>query len=81
MIPVIGLLLDLSMLIQRRNSITRGLYLSILCYIALPLAATMVQTIDYGYPLISCAVGISMILLVLGMTLEQNRECGNSGQT
>ena len=81
MIPVIGLLLDLSMLIQRRNSITRGLYLSILCYIALPLAATMVQTIDYGYPLISCAVGISMILLVLGMTLEQNRELGALART
>ncbi|MEE0095264.1 MAG: sensor domain-containing diguanylate cyclase [Oscillospiraceae bacterium] len=81
LIPVSGLLLDLSMLIQRRNSITRGLYLSILGYIALPLAATMVQTVDYGYPLISCAVGISMILLVLGMTLEQNRELGALART
>ena len=76
LIPMTGLFLDLSMLIQRRRSISSVMFVSMLSYIALPAIATVVQTVTYGYPFICCSVAVSMILMFLGITVEQNRELG-----
>ena len=75
-LPLCGMLLDLSMLVQRRHSISIELFLSLASYIALPVAAGIIQAWIYGYSLVGLSIGISMILMFLVMTVEQNRELG-----
>ena len=75
-LPLCGMLLDLSMLVQRRSSISTELFISLVSFIALPVAAGMIQVWFYGYSLVGMSVGISMILMFLVMTVEQNRELG-----
>ena len=76
LLPIAGLLLDLSMLIQQHKSISPILYVSMLVAILLPVAAAVFQWMYYGYTLLSTSVGVSMIVMFLVLTVEQNRELG-----
>ena len=74
LIPAVGMLLDLSLLMQYRKNIGHELYVAMLSYIALPLAALAVQTFYYGASLINIAISISMLLMFLETLIAQSRK-------
>lgn len=74
MIPVACMLADSSLLLQYRQRISRRQLVAIGSYIMLPLVGSLIQTVHYGWSLISVMVGISMILMFLVSMNEQNEE-------
>ena len=74
LIPVAGMLIDLSLLIQFRKNIRKKIFISMLSYIVLPLVAAAVQTFWYGVALINLSIGIAMIFMYIASTSEQNWE-------
>ena len=74
LIPAVGMLIDLSLLIRYKQNIGYELYVAMLSYIALPLAALAVQTFYYGVSLINIAISISMILMFLETLIAQSRK-------
>lgn len=76
LLPLICMMLDLSLLIEYRNQISRSILLAMGSYIALPLAAAAIQSIHYGTSLINISIGCSMILMYITATSEQNKELG-----
>lgn len=73
-LPVLGMLLDLSLLIQYGKNIGRQLLVSMISYIVLPLAAGLIQVFYYGISLINIAISISMILMFITAVIEQNQK-------
>ena len=73
MIPFAGMLLDLSLIIQYRKRISHQIFVSLISYIILPMAALIVQTFYYGISLINISISISMILMFVVAMVEQNQ--------
>lgn len=73
-IPVACMLADSSLLFQYRQRISRRQLAAMGSYIMLPLVGCVIQAVHYGWSLISLTVGISMILMFLVSTGEQNEE-------
>lgn len=72
MIPVAGMLAGGSLLVQYRKRVSTGQLVAISSYIILPLIGASIQTLHYGWSLISLSVGLSMIEMFLASTREQN---------
>lgn len=73
-IPVGCMLADSSLLLQYQHRISPRQLAAIGSYIVLPLVGASIQTVHYGWSLISLTVGVSMILMFLVSTTEQNEE-------
>lgn len=74
LIPVIGMFIDLSLLLQFRKNIRNKIFASMLSYILLPLVAAAIQTFWYGVSLINLSIGIAMICMYIASMNEQNWE-------
>lgn len=74
LIPVTGMLIDLSLLLQFRKNIRKKIFFSMLSYIVLPLAAAAVQIFWYGVSLINLSIGMAMVFMYIASTSEQNWE-------
>ncbi len=74
LLPMVGILLDLSLLIRCRKNISRELWVAMLSYIVLPFAATIVQVFYYRISLINIAISISMILMFIETMIEQGKK-------
>ena len=72
-LPMLGMLLDLSLLIQFRKNLTRGILAGLVSYIVLPFAAAIVLLFYYGISLINIAISISVILMFLETMIEQEK--------
>lgn len=70
-LPMTGMLLDLSLLIQYRKRVNRNIFRAMLSYIILPWMAAVIQTFCYGISLINITISVSMVLLFLQTTMEQ----------
>lgn len=73
LLPLSGMLLDFSLLLQYRKRLSRDSFIAMLSYIVLPLIAAAVQTFYYGISLINIAICISMILIFVAAMSEQSR--------
>ena len=73
LIPMAGMLIDLTLLIQYRKNISQQMFVSMVSYIALPFVGVVVQTFYYGVSLINIAISISMILMFIVAMVEQNQ--------
>ena len=73
LIPVAGMLIDLTLLVQYRKNISQQMFVSMISYIILPFGATIIQTFYYGASLINISIGISMILMFIVAIVEQNQ--------
>lgn len=73
-IPVACMLANSSLLLQYQKRVSTRQFAAIGSYIVLPLVGVSIQTVHYGWSLISLTVGISMILMFLVSTSEQNEE-------
>lgn len=74
LIPVTGMFIDLSLLLQFRKKIRKKIFVSMLSYIVLPLAAAAVQVFWYGVSLINLSIGVAMVFMYIASMSEQNRE-------
>mgnify|MGYP002524415909 CR=1 FL=1 len=72
-VPMIGMLLDCSLLVQYRKKLTRPLYYAMLSYIALPFLGAAALLFYYGISLANIAIAISMILIFITSVVEQSR--------
>lgn len=73
-IPVACMLANSSLLLQYYQRISSRQLAAIGSYIVLPLIGASLQTVHYGWSLISLSVGASMVLMFLVSTSEQNEE-------
>lgn len=73
-LPMTGMLMDLSLIVKYRRNVSRRLFVSLLSYIALPFAATIVLIFYYGISWINIAICISMILMFVVAVVEQNEQ-------
>ena len=71
-IPIIGMIIDASLIIQNRKRINRLTFASLLSYMFLPFVAVIVQMFYYGISLVNIAISISMILMFVASMIEQN---------
>ena len=72
--PLLGMLLDGSLLVRYRNNLNHQLYLAMLSYIALPFAASIGLLFVYGISLVNIAIAISLILIFMFSLVEQNQK-------
>ena len=74
LIPVTGMLIDLSLLLQFRKRIRKKIFISMLAYIVLPFLAAAILTFWYGWALIDLSIGAAMMIMYIASTSEQNWE-------
>ncbi len=74
LLPVVVMLIDLSLLVQYRKRIRRRIFWSMTSYISFPLIAAAIQTRYYGISLINLSICLSMYVMFIASTGEQNHE-------
>lgn len=72
LIPMAGILIELSLLIQYHRNVSGLMFVSMVSYIVLVFAAAIVQIFYYGISLINLSISISAILMFVVATMEQN---------
>lgn len=73
-LPMAGMFVDLSLLIQYRRKLDRELMVAMASYIILPLVASVIQMYHYGISLINLSVCISVILMFVEILIAQSRK-------
>ena len=73
-LPVVVMLLDSGLMLQYEARISRKMFLAMGSYFVLPLISASIQAVHYGWSLIDLSIGISMLLMFLVSTGEQNEE-------
>lgn len=76
LLPVLGMLLDFSLLLQFRQKLTRGILASLVSYIVLPFAAAIVLLFYYGMSLINISISISTMAGQQDQLAQQERTFG-----
>lgn len=79
-VPVSGMLLDCSLLVQWRKNLTRPLYYAMLSYIALPFLGAVALLFYYGISLVNIAIAISMILIFITSEVEQSHKMARQSE-
>ena len=74
LLPVAGMFIDFTLLLQYKKRVSRKLLFSMLSCIVLPAVAAAVQVFRYGMSLIDFSVGISMIIMFIVTMTELNQE-------
>ena len=72
-VPMAGMLLDLTLIVQYRENVSREIFVALISYIALPFMGAVALAFYYGISLINIAISISMILMFVTAMEEQNQ--------
>ena len=72
-LPLIGMLLDFSILIQYRKSFRKEIFWSMLSYLILPVLGTFLLIFYYGISLVNISICISSVFMFIVAIMEQNR--------
>lgn len=72
-LPMLGMLIDFTILIQYRKKISGALFAGMVSYMLLPVVALLIQIFYYGISLVNIAISISMIFLFVIAMNEQNQ--------
>lgn len=80
LIPMCGMVLDLSLIIQYRKKLEKGIFVAMLSYIVLPFIAAVALIFYYGISLNDIAISISAIFMFVTATAEQNRNLARKEQ-
>ena len=80
LLPVMGMLLELSVIIQYRKRIKKEIYVSMLLYIILPFIAGIILIFYYGISLVNIAISISGIFMFISAMIEQNQNLAGKEQ-
>ena len=79
-LPMTGMLLELSFIIQYRKRIQKKIYVSMLSYIVLPFTAGIILIFYYGISLVNIAISISGIFMFISAMIEQNQNLAKREQ-
>lgn len=71
-VPIIGMIIDTTIILQERKRISRLTFISDISYIVLPFIASIAQIFFYGISITNIAISISMIVLFIAAMIEQN---------
>lgn len=71
-LPVIGMMVELSLLIQYQKRISKIAFIALSSYIMLPILAAAIQIVYYGFSLINISICISMMIMYVTVMSEQN---------
>lgn len=71
-IPIAGMIIDASIVIQNRKKIKRLTLISLLSYMVLPMISAVIQIFYYGVSITNIAISISMIFMFVEAMIEQN---------
>ena len=74
LIPAIGMMIDVSLLVQYKNKIATSLWVTMISYLVLPVIAAVFQIFHYGLSYIDLSIGFSMVLMYITAVREQNEE-------
>lgn len=74
--PMFSMLMDLSLLVEYRQNIRKKVWMALVSYIVLPVSASIIQTLFYGFSLTNFAIAVSMIIMFITMTGEQDDAFG-----
>lgn len=70
-LPLSGMILDLSLLIQYRGRLSRELFIALLSYLILPTVAAVIVIFYYGISLVNITISLCMILMFIETNIEQ----------
>lgn len=73
-LPMCGMLLDLSLIISYRERISKMIRTALISYIILPFLAAIILMFYYGISLINIAISISLVAMFVMSMLEQNQK-------
>ena len=73
LLPLMGLVLELSFIVQYRKRVKKEIYISMLLYIILPFIAGSILLFYYGISLVNIAISISGIFMFISAMIEQNQ--------
>ena len=73
LLPVAGMLLDLSILVQCRKALKKEIFWSMLSYIVLPILGGVLLIFYYGIALTNISICISSVFMFLVAVMEQNQ--------
>lgn len=71
-LPLTGMVIELSFLIQYRKKLSRSALIALSSYIILPVIAVIAQFAFYGASLIDISIGIAMMIIYITVLNEQN---------
>lgn len=74
LLPIAGMIIDLSLLLQYRKRIRSRIFWSMTSYISFPLIAATFQTRYYGVSLINLSIVLAMWVMFIASNIEQNYE-------
>lgn len=80
LIPMCGMVLDVSLLVQYRKRLKREVYLAMVSYIVLPFVAAVVQLFYYGISLANLSISISVLFMFIATLMEQSRAMAKKEQ-
>ena len=72
LIPLVGMLIDLSVLIQFRRVYRKEVFFSLLSYIVLPVIGCVILIFYYGISLVNIGICISAVFIFIVAVMEQN---------
>ena len=73
-LPMCGMLLDLSLIISYRERISKMIRTALISYIILPFLAAIILMFYYGISLINIAISISLVAMFVMSMVEQNQK-------
>jgi diguanylate cyclase (GGDEF)-like protein len=73
-IPIIGMMLLLSILLQYRKNTTRGRFLVLLSFIILPVAGFVVQYFLYGFAYMDIGIALAVNIIFIENIIYQNQQ-------
>lgn len=74
LLGLLAMLLDLTLLLQYRKRVKRGIVWSIVSYLVLPIAASVLLLFYYGVSLLNISIATSMICIFVAAMTEQGKE-------
>lgn len=80
LVPVTGMIVEMSFLIQYRNKLSNIIISSLSSYIIFPIVAALIQFFWYGISLINIAICNSMMVMYITVMSDQNRKLNNLEQ-
>lgn len=72
LMPMAGMLIELTILIQYKKNISRKQFAALVSYMALPFIAGMIQIFYYGISLINISISISVMFMLIIAISDQN---------
>lgn len=80
LLPMCGMLLDVSLLVQYRERLEKEVYLAMLSYTVLPMISAVILLFYYGISLTNLSISVSVLFMFIATLMEQSRAMAKKEQ-